>query len=168
MSLHRDLVLQALALATDSKGKPRQASLRRAVSAAYYSLFHLLVFEGTARLLGRKRATLELRQCLARAFLHAEMHVVAKQFGEGKPSPKLSRAITSVPPDLALVAKTFVDLQQMRHEADYDLGRVFSRSEVMRAIFTCVTAHLAFERVKKDPETLVFLTALLAQKAMKA
>lgn len=43
MSLHRDLLNQARQLATHEPRRPRQASLRRAVSAAYYALFHLLV-----------------------------------------------------------------------------------------------------------------------------
>jgi uncharacterized protein (UPF0332 family) len=40
-----DLLEQALHLAKREKKKPRQASLRRAVSTAYYALFHLLIHE---------------------------------------------------------------------------------------------------------------------------
>ena len=42
MSLHSDLLDQAGVLVRLEPRKPRQASLRRAVSAAYYALFHLL------------------------------------------------------------------------------------------------------------------------------
>ena len=47
MSLHGDLLDQASRLAVQEPRRPRQASLRRAVSAAYYALFHLLVDAAT-------------------------------------------------------------------------------------------------------------------------
>jgi uncharacterized protein (UPF0332 family) len=43
MALAEDLLEQARHLAKREPKRPKQASLRRAVSAAYYSLFHLLV-----------------------------------------------------------------------------------------------------------------------------
>ena len=49
MTLHHDLLDQASHLATRETKKPKQASLRRAVSAAYYALFHLLVADGAKR-----------------------------------------------------------------------------------------------------------------------
>ncbi len=39
MTIARDLLLQGRYLAQQERGRPTQASLRRAVSAAYYSLF---------------------------------------------------------------------------------------------------------------------------------
>ena len=45
MNLAEDLLEQANHLARREKGKPKQASLRRAVSTAYYAAFHLLVAE---------------------------------------------------------------------------------------------------------------------------
>lgn len=59
MSLHTDLLKQATILATREPRRPFQASLRRAASAAYYALFHLLVEEGTRLMLsGTKRKPL--------------------------------------------------------------------------------------------------------------
>lgn len=42
MSLPNELLAQARHLATKEPRRPRDASLRRSVSAAYYALFHLL------------------------------------------------------------------------------------------------------------------------------
>ena len=42
MTLARDLLEQATYLSQREKTRPKQASLRRAVSAAYYAVFHLL------------------------------------------------------------------------------------------------------------------------------
>jgi uncharacterized protein (UPF0332 family) len=41
MSLSDDLLRQAAQLAHHELKKPRQASVRRSISAAYYSTFHL-------------------------------------------------------------------------------------------------------------------------------
>ena len=53
MSLHADLLKQARHLATKEPRRPSQASLRRAVSAAYYALFHRLVDEATRMMISR-------------------------------------------------------------------------------------------------------------------
>ena len=45
MAFHQDLLKQAIQLARNESRKPKQASLRRAVSTAYYALFHFLIYE---------------------------------------------------------------------------------------------------------------------------
>jgi len=47
MPFAEDLLEQAKHLANREPKRPEQASLRRAVSTAYYALFHLLVSEAT-------------------------------------------------------------------------------------------------------------------------
>src|ERR1035438_5650076 len=47
MAFAEDLLEQAYHLARRERTKPRQASLRRAISTAYYALFHLLIREAT-------------------------------------------------------------------------------------------------------------------------
>ena len=88
MTLPRELLGQATLLATKEPRRPKQASLRRAVSASYYALFHLLVDEASSRLVGgANRAS--LRTCLSRAFNHGAMKTVAKQFAGRAVSPRL-------------------------------------------------------------------------------
>ena len=87
--LHEDLLEQALHLATRERGRPRQVSLRRAISGAYYALFHLLVHEATRRLL-RGGAVERWRPLLARAFAHGEMRDASKAFAGGE-LPKVIR-----------------------------------------------------------------------------
>lgn len=76
MALHDDLLEQARYLATKEPNRPRQASLRRAMSAAYYALFHLLVADG-ARALASGNVT-GLRPRIGRAFAHREMKEVCQ------------------------------------------------------------------------------------------
>jgi uncharacterized protein (UPF0332 family) len=51
MSLHNDFLEQARFLAMREARRPKQASLRRAVSTAYYALFHLLASEVAERMI---------------------------------------------------------------------------------------------------------------------
>ena len=64
MPLHGDLLEQAEHLARREKQRPKQASLRRAISTAYYALFHLLVDAGTRSVGTRGREP--MRRQLAR------------------------------------------------------------------------------------------------------
>ena len=48
MALAEDLLKQAFLLVHREPKNPRQASLRRSVSTAYYALFHLLIQETSA------------------------------------------------------------------------------------------------------------------------
>ena len=68
MAFPEDLLEQARHLAQRESKRPRQASLRRAVSTAYYALFHLLITETTKNW---KRPAERLT--LARMFDHAVM-----------------------------------------------------------------------------------------------
>lgn len=134
----KHLLEQARKLATAEKGRPRQVSLRRAVSSAYYSLFHLLVRD-TARSLVPK-SDQQLRLLLPRAFIHEEMATACRTFAAGGTLPaviqQVYRALT-VPPKLRAVAQAFVDLQKARHDADYATHlpwtRTMALTEVERA-----------------------------------
>ncbi len=55
MSLHDDLLIQATHLATLETTRPKQASLRRAVSTAYYALFHFLIDAMAAQTAGANK-----------------------------------------------------------------------------------------------------------------
>jgi hypothetical protein len=68
MAYADDLLELAQQLANLEPTNPRQASLRRAVSTAYYGLFHLLISEATLNW-GRP----ELRSELGRIFMHGKM-----------------------------------------------------------------------------------------------
>src|SRR5262245_43956452 len=62
MTLATDLLKQARSLCAASPRRPKQADLRRAVSTAYYSLFHALI---AAAVGGMLPARSELRQLVA-------------------------------------------------------------------------------------------------------
>ena len=50
--MHEDCWMQAVSLAKMDVKKPKQANLRRAISSAYYAVFHLLIDEAAGPRLG--------------------------------------------------------------------------------------------------------------------
>lgn len=134
MNLHEDLRSQAWHLAKREPRRPRQGSLRRAVSTAYYALFHLLIAESTAAMIGSSAARGPYRNVIGRGFSHRSMLLACRSFGSGTLPDKIRTTLSAaavIPPRLSLVAQTFVLLQEQRHRADYSLGDPFVRSEAV-------------------------------------
>src|SRR5579863_5131621 len=88
MALASDLLEQAYHLARREPKRPRQASLRRAVSTSYYALFHLLISEAT-----RNWKQSSQRAAFGRYFQHGGM---AK--ASDKQKADCNRFLSSNPP----------------------------------------------------------------------
>jgi uncharacterized protein (UPF0332 family) len=162
MSLHDDLRDQAQQLARAERYRPKQSSLRRAVSTAYYSLFHLLIDEAARLMLGGSRHQRSHRDAIARGFSHSSMVGACKSFA----AASLPRALTemlprfSVSAELRVVADTFGELQYQRHQADYNRAAAFTRSEVVELLSSLDSAMEAWKRVRKDETARFFLVCL--------
>lgn len=136
-----------------------EANLRRAVSSAYYALFHLLVRDA---IVNWKHADHHSR--LARTFDHKRMKdastTTLKEIGNVRNS-EASDSKQTVRFKLSIVAQAFVDLQQARHKADYDIGEPF---EALDAALDVAQARLAFQswdEIKDEPLAQGFLYSLL-------
>ena len=166
MALHHDFLEQAGHLAQREPNRPRQASLRRAVSTAYYALFHLLTSEGAHRLASGQPTLLRSR--VRRAFEHREMKEVCKQF-RGASTVDSTRPLLALPIEQHLrdVATAFVSLQEARHDADYDIAITFNRFDVLQQIDMARRAFTAWHVIRKQPNAAVFLAALLLQRHWK-
>lgn len=169
MSLHHDLLAQAQQLVTKEPRRPKQASLRRAVSAAYYSLFHLLVADASLTMLGGSRSRRLARSVLGRCFEHTSMVQCCKAFDSGNLPARMSVFSTSLPIslDLRSVARGFVDLQDERHRADYDVAATFYRGNVQRLVTQAMNATEAWARIRKADEVASFLLCLLFWKTLR-
>ena len=168
MSLHSELLKQARFLARKEPKKPAQASLRRSVSASYYALFHLLVDEATRLMLsGHGRGP--LRDSLARAFRHSSMKQMAVEFTRQRISPKLSSGFDGrpVPQPLIDVASAFVQLQEARHDADYNRALRFTRREALDLVDLTDQAFRDWNDVRGSLHADTFLTGLLAYRHMQ-
>lgn len=146
--------------------KPRQASLRRAVSTAYYATFHLLTDEATRRFFPNQ--PIGLKERAKRAFTHQDMALVCRQFAKGtidnlndgtKPL-----VIAPLEPDLVSVAAAFVELQEARHLADYDVSASFIKPEALRLTKVAEKAFASWNEARALANATAFLAALLLQK----
>ena len=163
MSLASDLLEQAAYLAQREKQRPKQASLRRSISASYYALFHLLTGEAVS-ILGANLQPAATHK-LQRWFDHYEMNRVCGMFAAPAPPRQIGNVLAGPTPDsLQVIAKAFVQLQQARIDADYNLTSVWTRLEAQEYLQLARTAFAAWNRVRRSHEANVFALALLAPK----
>lgn len=157
MSVYGDLIEQAEHPATRDLRKPRQANLRRAVSTAYYALFHMLIDDAVRKLIPNTPRLLRIHA--RRAFTHSDMRNACEQLAKSSGSSAQLLA-QPVEPEL-LVADAFVDLQYHRHTADYDFTRTYDRVKVLEIIAPAEAAVAAWSKVRNRPNANVFLIASL-------
>ena len=120
-----DLLAQADRLVKTSPRKPRQADLRRSISAAYYAVFHALARNCADTLVGTSPANRPNRAWAQtyRALNHGEAKTACKTI--------LNMAFPETIKDCALA---FVELQEQWHAADYDPLVKFWREDALAAV----------------------------------
>ena len=166
MSRFSDTLLeQARELAEQDKGRPRQANLRRAVSSAYYSVFHLLCEDAAGTFVGRGAANAKMRALITRAFVHTQMREACLDMGKRNPPPVLEPFFVTLnplgSPELQRLARTFVDLQLQRHRADYDLNDNFTRAQVLVLLQDAEQAREDWNTLRNDQAELSRFFSLL-------
>lgn len=169
MSIHRGLFQQARRLARLDPMRPQQANLRRAVSAAYYALFHYLIDQACRTSIGTQQAQTPFRQVIARGFEHGSMKQACKSFAGGTLPQGVARGLPagfSIPNHLQNVAQTFVELQEQRHLADYDLSQMYSRAEVVALVQQAEQARIQFDQLTDRTMKKFFLACLMAWKTL--
>jgi len=113
-----------------------------------------------------------LRDRVRRAFVHSEMKKVCQQFRQGNVA-NLAPAIQAIiqqplEPGLAIIAGAFVELQEARHIADYDVSDTFTRLDVLEKIDLVDQAFAAWRGVKDHPNANIFVAALLLDRQWRA
>jgi hypothetical protein len=163
MAFPDDLLELAQDLANLHPDRSHQASLRRAVSTAYYALFHLLISEATANW-----ARPELRATLGRCFDHGPM----KTASENKVS-QINAAFKENPPEatertvairLRTVANACIQGQQRRNDADYNTAKEWTPVEVNTQIDSVNEAFKAWHMIRDEAVAQAYLVSLLGTK----
>ncbi len=154
--------------------KRHQANVRRAASTAYYALFHFLIRESCAFHIGRGRDGRFMRAALARAFGHEEIKRVSKSFALGTLPAQLEAALNgegalkstkervSLSKDLKTIAQLLMDLQALRHKADYDHFARLGAKEVGDYIQAVRDAFAAWDKIRGQRDADVYMMALLS------
>ena len=158
MAYHDDLLRQALQLVHKEPRNPKQASLRRAVSTAYYALFHLLISEAVANW-----NRVNLRAALGRAFDHGIMKAGSNRIQDTRQFP-FAREDPGVVADLRAVAKTFVQLQEKRHTADYDNTTFWTRTEALARVKSAEQAFATWKPIRNEQIAQAYLVSLAVRK----
>ncbi len=121
--LSSDLLAVARLLATVEEGTPSSgAMLRRAVSTAYYALFHKVSHAAAQRFMGPDQEASAGFALIYRCFDHRNMKMVCQALRAAtlKVSFQIHLRRTAVSRDMLDFAKAFPELQEARHLADYD------------------------------------------------
>jgi hypothetical protein len=166
---HDDLLKQAEGLARIDVAKPRQANLRRAVSSAYYAVFHFLVDQSCRVVIGAQHEQGPYRRVLGRAFSHVTMKQACNSFAGGTLKTGAAKGLPtafSISTPTKLIAAVFNDLQEKRHASDYDLTSRFRRSDVLLLIEQVEDAIEQFQSLGPSNEEKFFLACLWAWSAL--
>jgi hypothetical protein len=115
-------------------GAPRQVDLRRAISTAYYALFHFAM-SAAADMAVSKAARRNNPDGYARAYQSINHDELVKRAQEAR----------AVGRNIAAFADAIVALQQARHRADYDPRYRVSKSEAVAKVLTARAAIARFE-----------------------
>ena len=119
-----DLMETARRLTESGAARPTETDLRRAVSTAYYALFHCLA--GTAAdLLTGSSGSPEWQQ-VYRALEHGKARSACQQ----------QDVMREFPTEVRTFADTFVDLQKARQQADYAHEGEYSKPDALETINT--------------------------------
>ena len=148
--------------ASNPTTNPSELKLRRAISTSYYALFHTLIASGSRAF---SSGGVALTSQVTRAYNHTAMRKVCDAYvrSPNAPFPPTLAQLNPGASDIRLinVARTFARLQDARHIADYDLASAIIYPNVVALVTATDAALTDFQAIKAQPETVVFLTALL-------
>lgn len=166
MSRAEDLLQLAEELSILHAPGHRQAHLSRAVSTAYYALFHLLISDAT----GNWREA-GVRPMLGRIFEHGKMKSACEakiselnSYFEGNPSYGRDQVVGI---HLYWIANTFVQLQQHRNDADYNPAKEWTSTEVATLIASVAQAFQSWKIIREEFAAQAMLVSMLGGRERK-
>lgn len=165
---------ELLAPAQVGRGRPPYTAHRRAVSTAYYAVFHAIAERVTE--LAFPQADTTLRQRVRRWIAHTDISTVCRWVSglQGTGSygvPAHIRTLLAPPgspsnidADTVSIADGFLELHEKRMEADYDHEAVFTRSDTL-AMIALARRVVALVEAADSSQAKVFfgLVAMQAQ-----
>jgi uncharacterized protein (UPF0332 family) len=166
MAYADDLLQLSLEIANLHGSDAHQPSLRRALSTAYYALFHLLISDAISDCNDP-----QLRAALARLFEHGRMWQASDNKVSELKGPSRQRPAEGseyfVQYHLRNVAETFREAQQNRNEADYNLTRQWRSTEVFRLIEGIKGAFESWSLIRQQRAARDYLIAMLPGRARR-
>jgi uncharacterized protein (UPF0332 family) len=155
VAYHDELLQQAKDLVHRNPNNPTQADLRRSVSSAYYALFHLLIFEACLNWSNDIS-----RPGLARMFDHGVMKKVSKKVTDARRMP-YGEEDPVVVGNLGSFAGLFVQLQEQRHEADYNIKDAWTLTQSLKEVLAANRAFVIWQEIRTEKISQDYLISLL-------
>jgi hypothetical protein len=155
VAYHDELLQQAKELVHKNPNNPTQADLRRSVSSAYYALFHLLIFEASLNWSNDIS-----RPGLARMFDHGVMKKVSKKVTDAGRMPYAQEDPVIVD-KLRSFAGLFVQLQEQRHEADYNIKDAWTLTQSLKEMLAANRAFVTWQEIRTEKISQDYLVSLL-------
>jgi hypothetical protein len=149
-------------IARPPAGRPRQADLRRAISSAYYGLFHFLLASVADEFVGRSQRRSSRYALVYRSIGHRALKELCIESARKTPTARYAAHVPAggLGADIQEFARATLDLQDRRHIADYDPQASFRTSDAKLAISAAVEAIRLFANAGQDRRR-AFLTLLL-------
>jgi uncharacterized protein (UPF0332 family) len=132
-------------------GAPRQADIRRAISTAYYALFHFILTGAADEFVGVTKRLSSRYTIVYRSINHSVLKKLCERLSNPKVSPDMLKHFprSGLGANLPALASAVVELQEKRHLADYDPSKKFKTSDARRAIDTANGAIARFNRLNQ-------------------
>jgi hypothetical protein len=149
-------------ISTPPAGPPRQVDLRRAISSAYYGVFHATLTAAADEFVGVTKRSTTQYSLVYRSVDHRSLRELCSEIKKptlpAKYAPYEPR--NGFGPNIKAFAAAVVELQEKRHAADYDpLIRVKSLDALL-AVSTARNALNRFQRASAGRRK-AFLSLLL-------
>lgn len=142
-------LLSAARLLTDGEAAT-EAHFRRAISTAYYALFHHVLRAGAERFLKDGKTDGAAYSVLYRGFSHGRMKAVCESLNASTLNRTFARQFrrASVSAEMRTFANIFLALQEWRQLADYDPLLDFAKSDAETCIQDARVAMATFDRAE--------------------
>lgn len=143
-------------------GPPRQVDLRRAISAAYYGVFHFVLTALADEFVGRSRRGTPQYELVYRSVDHSAFRLICDEVSKSSPRPKYLPYLpgNGMGMNIQAFALVSTDLQQKRNRADYDPTPRFRTADAQLVVDAARGAIRRFNRASITRRK-AFLTLLL-------
>ena len=143
-------------------GPPRQVDLRRAISSAYYGLFHSCLVAAADEFVGVTQRATSRYALVYRSIDHKTLREICS---EAKKQTPLGKYVPYFPgggfdANIQAFSTAAIELQQKRHGADYNPQPRFRTSDAQLAVSTARSAVQRF-KAANDEHRRMFLTLLV-------
>lgn len=144
------------------RGRPRTTDLRRAISTAYYAVFHELAQQCTTELTRDGVASADTAAAVGRWIGHTDLKAVAGAV-TGTGNPALRDVLGGASRDLRFLTDAFVELQDARELADYDNAYDVSKAVAVKHVRTAMQAVATARGLAaaRDPTFVLFLRLMV-------